>query len=457
MRKKFFLFLFLLLFLPLAAASQTIAPEARIFDLSGKQIKSFGLFDSDYSGGLELALGDINNDGKSEILVCPASGHEPQVKAYDSGGKILEDYLAFGNNFRGGCFIAAANVNNFDGDETIVGTGYGGGPHIKVFKYGLEQSGFFGFGQALRTGVRVAAADLGADGQAEIIAFSNINYPAEYVIFGADGHKISSKKIPEINSNGLSLAIGDFNDDGNKELAVAGGYGNEPIVFIFDSGGQLTDKIIYSQGDYRGGLNLAAGDINNDKKDEIIVTESFDGSDLVSTYNRSGQVVQKFNAYGGEKFYNGLKAAVGDVNGDGKKEIVVVPERLGKLKSEAYKFVAIDLSQQTLYRYQNGSLLDSYLISSGKSGTPTPTGDFKIYLKRPKVRMSWYYGPSSPMNYDLPNVPWVASFKGLYTIHGTYWHHNFGHPMSHGCVNMRTPEAKIVYDWVDIGTPVVIY
>jgi lipoprotein-anchoring transpeptidase ErfK/SrfK len=71
--------------------------------------------------------------------------------------------------------------------------------------------------------------------------------------------------------------------------------------------------------------------------------------------------------------------------------------------------------------------------------------------------MSWYYGPNNPMNYDLPNVPWVASFKGPYTIHGAYWHHNFGHPMSHGCVNMKVSEAKIIYDWAEIGTPVIIY
>ena len=59
--------------------------------------------------------------------------------------------------------------------------------------------------------------------------------------------------------------------------------------------------------------------------------------------------------------------------------------------------------------------------------------------------------------YNLPNVPWVASFKGAYTIHGTYWHHNFGHVMSHGCVNMLTAQAKLIYDWVEIGTKVIIY
>ncbi len=61
------------------------------------------------------------------------------------------------------------------------------------------------------------------------------------------------------------------------------------------------------------------------------------------------------------------------------------------------------------------------------------------------------------VGYNLPNVPWVSSFKGAYTIHGTYWHHNFGRVMSHGCVNMLTAQAKMIYDWADIGTKVIIY
>jgi lipoprotein-anchoring transpeptidase ErfK/SrfK len=127
------------------------------------------------------------------------------------------------------------------------------------------------------------------------------------------------------------------------------------------------------------------------------------------------------------------------------------------LKSDAYKFIDVDLSKQLLSYWQGGVKIGQYLISSGKEFSPTPKGTFTIFKKRAKVRMSWYYGPDNPRNYDLPNVPWVLSFKGPYTIHGTYWHHNFGHPMSHGCVNMRTPEAKIIYDWAPIGTPIIIY
>jgi lipoprotein-anchoring transpeptidase ErfK/SrfK len=58
--------------------------------------------------------------------------------------------------------------------------------------------------------------------------------------------------------------------------------------------------------------------------------------------------------------------------------------------------------------------------------------------------------------YDLHNVPYTMYFYKGYGLHGTYWHNNFGTPMSHGCVNMPTEEAKWAYYWADYGTPVVV-
>jgi lipoprotein-anchoring transpeptidase ErfK/SrfK len=90
------------------------------------------------------------------------------------------------------------------------------------------------------------------------------------------------------------------------------------------------------------------------------------------------------------------------------------------------------------------------LISSGLPGTPTVVGTFAIQNKFGAQTMS---GPG----YYLPNVPYVMYFYGSYAIHGTYWHHNFGRPMSHGCVNISTPDAAWLYNWASIGTPVVVH
>lgn len=120
------------------------------------------------------------------------------------------------------------------------------------------------------------------------------------------------------------------------------------------------------------------------------------------------------------------------------------------------KYINVNLANQTLYAYEDGELLDSFLISSGVAGFPTPIGDFNVFSKVRSTRMSHTYGPGNPNNYDLPGVPFVLAFNGPYTIHGTYWHNNFGHPMSHGCVNMYTPDAEWVYNWAPIGISVVV-
>ena len=77
-------------------------------------------------------------------------------------------------------------------------------------------------------------------------------------------------------------------------------------------------------------------------------------------------------------------------------------------------------------------------------------GRFRVYAK---YRATPMRGPG----YYLPNVPWTMYFYGGYAIHGTYWHNNFGTPMSHGCVNMKIPEAKWLYNWTPRGTLVVVH
>jgi len=113
------------------------------------------------------------------------------------------------------------------------------------------------------------------------------------------------------------------------------------------------------------------------------------------------------------------------------------------------KQIVVDLSQQMVYAYENGQLLRQFVVSTGLPQYPTVTGDYAIYVKYTSTRMT---GP----DYDLPNVPWTMYFYKGYGFHGTYWHNNFGQPMSHGCINMRTPEAEWLFNWAPVGTAVHI-
>jgi len=118
---------------------------------------------------------------------------------------------------------------------------------------------------------------------------------------------------------------------------------------------------------------------------------------------------------------------------------------LGASTSPGEKHIYVDLTTQRLYAMQGDTPVMETYISSGK-WDPTPVGNFHIWEKLTATRMA---GGSGNDAYDLPNVPWVMYFYQDFGLHGAYWHNNFGHPMSHGCVNMRSVDAHALYDWAD--------
>lgn len=120
-------------------------------------------------------------------------------------------------------------------------------------------------------------------------------------------------------------------------------------------------------------------------------------------------------------------------------------------ESAGEKWIDVDLSTQTLRAMEGDHQVYEFKISSGK-WAPTQTGEYRIWSKFRYTKMS---GGSKADNtyYYLPNVPYVMYFNQGVGLHGTYWHNNFGHPMSHGCVNMATPDAEKIFYWADPAIP----
>ena len=114
------------------------------------------------------------------------------------------------------------------------------------------------------------------------------------------------------------------------------------------------------------------------------------------------------------------------------------------------RWIDVDLTNQRVYAYEGDVIVNSFLVSTGTWATPTVTGRYHVYVKYASAKMS---GPG----YYLPNVPYIMYFYGSYGLHGTYWHNNFGTPMSHGCVNLRTDDAAWLYNWASIGTLVNVH
>jgi len=127
-----------------------------------------------------------------------------------------------------------------------------------------------------------------------------------------------------------------------------------------------------------------------------------------------------------------------------KKVLSVVP------KEE--RWVEVDLSEQKLKAWEDKSVFLESLVSTGLPWFPTPTGEFNVWLK---VRATTMEGGEGNYYYNLPNVPYVMFFQSKevagsrgFSLHGTYWHSDFGKVHSHGCVNLPTSVAKELYYWI---------
>lgn len=151
---------------------------------------------------------------------------------------------------------------------------------------------------------------------------------------------------------------------------------------------------------------------------------------------------------GGDKPF-WVKITVGQ---EQSRETVVswTPELNPENLSREGRWVDVDLGQQLLTAYEGSTPVMRFIVSTGTASHPTVTGQFRIWVKLEATDMS---GPG----YNLKDVPFTMYFYQGYGLHGTYWHDNFGTPMSHGCVNLRTSDAAWLFDFVSTGTLVNVH
>jgi hypothetical protein len=209
-----------------------------------------------FSGGVFLAAGDVNRDGKAELAVSADFGGGPRVTVFKVEGNALRaaaDFIAFGlPDFRGGSRVAFGDVNRDGVADLLVGAGIGGGPRVSVLDGNSLLSGnrthlvpdFFALDPALRSGVYVTADDVNGDGYADVIySTGNTGGPRVRIVSGSvlmqnPGGDVSSLPaladffaLDEWDRNGLRIATRDLDGDGRAELIVGSG-SKSPVVRI---------------------------------------------------------------------------------------------------------------------------------------------------------------------------------------------------------------------------------
>ncbi len=122
------------------------------------------------------------------------------------------------------------------------------------------------------------------------------------------------------------------------------------------------------------------------------------------------------------------------------------------------KWIDVDITHQTLVAFEGTRPVYATLVSTGKRDLvdktkdhPTPTGTFRIQAKHITSTMDGDVAADAP--YSIEDVPWVMYFDGSYALHGAFWHANFGHTMSHGCVNLSPADARQLFAWTEPRLP----
>ncbi len=189
---------------------------------NGQEILSFQPFHEGFRGKISLAVADLNNNGQLEIITGAGPGGGPQVRIFNTAGRLVSTFFAYDPNFRGGIDVAAGDINANGQAEIITGAGPGGGPHIRVFDYrGRELSTFFAYESDFRGGVNVSSGDINGNGRAEIIAGPGPGRAAELRYFNHLGELTGSfLAVDQPYDQGINIAAFDALADNLAEIVV---------------------------------------------------------------------------------------------------------------------------------------------------------------------------------------------------------------------------------------------
>lgn len=240
-------------------------PHVKVYKADGTFTgREFMAYDPFFYGGIDVAVGDIDGDGKNEIITGPGKGGGPEVKAFDQNGNVVADFYAYDYRFAGGIHVAAGDVDGDGKAEIITGILGDGGPHIKVFRQdGTVVGQYFAYSPNFTGGVDVTAADVNGDGKAEIITGAGKGGGPHVRITDAQGNDLSNGGFYAYDyrfAGGIRVSAGDvYSTNPGAEIAVMPMTGGGPDARVFSSTGQLLGENNYFEVWWSGHYDVAAG------------------------------------------------------------------------------------------------------------------------------------------------------------------------------------------------------
>jgi hypothetical protein len=296
----------------------------------------FFAYASSFTGGVYTAVGDFDGDGCDEVATGAGQGGGPHVRLFRGDGVLLAQFFAYNTSFSGGVRVAAGDVDGDKKDELITAAGPGGGPHVRVFdltksRAFAERYGFFPYHPSFTGGLFVAAGDLtAASPNAEVITGAGEGGGPHVRIFRGSGGALGGLFAYNTSfSGGVRVAAGDVDGDKRDELITGPGPGGGPHVRVLDvagSGGFAERYGFFAyHPSFTGGVFVAAGNVTGAAPNAEVITGAGEGGGPhVRIFRGSGGGLSSFFAYH-SSFTGGVRVAAGNVDGKSAGEIVTGP------------------------------------------------------------------------------------------------------------------------------------
>lgn len=281
-------------------------PDQRVavYRLDGARVGGFAAYPGVFQGGVRVALADLDGDRRPELVTAPGSGLEAEIGVFTQQwvesrdrGQRLAHFLAFEPSFRGGANVASGDVDGDGRAEIVVGPGPGRPAEVRVFdSRGGLRSSFLAFEPGYDGGISVAAGDLDADGVAEIVvgalaAPARVRAFARGVAFGP----VTSPLPP--GTVGAEVAVADLAGTGRGVILAGAATGEHPaLAVVVPATGQVL-RSLEPVPDAATGIRVAAGDLDDDGRDEIAVTTGRFGDGWVRVLSHRFRQVRSVAVY----------------------------------------------------------------------------------------------------------------------------------------------------------------
>ncbi len=276
--------------------------QVQISDYNSEVVRDLEAFPFSFAGGINNIGADVDGDGTQEIIVGAGSGGGPQLRIFSFQGELRNQFFAYNPYFRGGVNVASGDINGDGRDEIITGAGPGGGPHIRVFNgQGDILLQFFAYDQDFRGGVNVASGDINGDGRDEIITGAGPGGGPHIRVFNGSGH-VKGQFFAYAPSfrGGVRVALGNVDQGGEtnqEEIITAPQSRGGPHIRVFNNKMRVINQFFAYNPSFRGGVNITSGDMNQDGVAEVITGAGPGGGPHVRYFNLNGEIINSFYAY----------------------------------------------------------------------------------------------------------------------------------------------------------------